>query len=369
VKDVRVVGLAKAFGKAAAVDGVDFDVPAGSLVTLLGPSGCGKTTTLRIVAGLERPDAGEVYVGGQLLTSASRSMFVPPERRRMGMVFQTYAIWPHMTVFENIAFPLREQGVPAAEIRERVTTMLESLGLTGFQDRPAPLLSGGQQQRVALGRALVGDPDVLLLDEPFSNLDARLREEMRFELKELQSRVGVTTLFVTHDQAEAMILSDRVLVMNAGRIAQDGTPRQIYESPRTRFVMDFLGQVDHVSARVVRTPEGAYVARPEDVAGPPVPLDPGRTWRDGEAAVLAFRSTDVQVRPASADGLWPGIVLSAVYLGERVEYLVKLGAAQVRASGPVTEPLSKGTMVQLQIPMGAIHVWSTRDEEDRREET
>jgi len=201
VKDIRVVGLAKAFGKTPAVDHVQFDAPAGSLATLLGPSGCGKTTTLRLLAGLEKPDAGEVYVGGRLLTSAARAIFVAPEKRRMGMVFQTYAIWPHMTVFENIAFPLREKRVPAAEVRERVMAMLRMLGLEGFLDRPAPLLSGGQQQRVALGRALVADPDVLLLDEPFSNLDARLREEMRLELKELQARVGVTTVFVTHDQA------------------------------------------------------------------------------------------------------------------------------------------------------------------------
>jgi iron(III) transport system ATP-binding protein len=366
VKDVRVVGLAKAFGKAPAVDHVDFEVSAGSLVTLLGPSGCGKTTTLRLIAGLERPDAGEVYVGERVLTSAAQRVFLNPEKRRMGMVFQSYAIWPHMTVFENIAFPLRAKRLPGAEIRERVMAILLTIGLDGFQDRPAPLLSGGQQQRVALGRALVADPDVLLLDEPFSNLDARLREEMRFELKELQTRVGVTTLFVTHDQAEAMILSDRVLVMNAGRIAQAGTPKQIYEEPRTRFVMDFLGQVDHVSARVARGPDGAFVARLDGVDGAQVPLLTDQAWQEGEEAVLAFRSADVQVRPGAADGVWPGIIVSAVYLGERVEYIVKLGASQVRASGPVTEPLSKGTVVQLQIPVGAIRAWPARDGQQRR---
>ena len=182
---------------------------------------------MRLIAGLERPDAGEVHVGDRVLTSAEQGIYLPPEKRRMGMVFQSYAIWPHMTVFENIAFPLREQARAhgRAEIRDKVMAMLQSLGLEGLHDRPAPLLSGGQQQRVALGRALVGDPDVLLLDEPFSNLDARRREEMRFELKEVQARVGVTTVFVTHDQSEAMVLSDRVFVMNAGRIVQEGTPR------------------------------------------------------------------------------------------------------------------------------------------------
>jgi iron(III) transport system ATP-binding protein len=360
MKDIRVTALAKAFGAAPAVDGIHFEVPAGSLVTLLGPSGCGKTTTLRMIAGLEKPDAGEIHVGGRLLTSAARGVFVPPEKRRMGMVFQTYAIWPHMTVFENIAFPLREQRVRSADVRARVMAMLETLGLDGFHDRPAPLLSGGQQQRVALGRALVADPDVLLLDEPFSNLDARLREDMRLELKELQTRVGITTLFVTHDQAEAMILSDRVLVMNAGRIAQDGSPRQIYEQPRTRFVMDFLGQVDHVDARVVRTPDGAYVARLDDVPGAPVPLATDHPWHDGEPVVLAFRTSDVRVCPADGDGHWQGTVLSTLYLGERVEYVVKLGAAHVRASGVVTDSFPAGATVHLHVPAAAIRAWPAR---------
>jgi iron(III) transport system ATP-binding protein len=370
VKDIRVVGLAKAFGTAAAVDHVDFAVAAGSLATLLGPSGCGKTTTLRLIAGLERPDAGEIYVGDRLLTSASRRVFLNPEKRRMGMVFQTYAIWPHMTVFENIAFPLRAKRVPGAAIRERVMAILETIGLDGFEDRPAPLLSGGQQQRVALGRALVADPDVLLLDEPFSNLDARLREDMRFELKELQARVGITTLFVTHDQAEAMILSDRVLVMNGGRIAQDGTPRQIYEEPSTRFVMDFLGQVDHVDARVARGPDGRYAASIEGLGGALVPLPADQSWEEGTDAILAFRTADVRVRSAStrnltqrsgsANGCWQGIVLSAVYLGERVEYVLALGSAQVRAFGPVAGALGKGAVVQVDVPTHAIRAWPAR---------
>ena len=361
MKDICVTGLSKAFGKTPAVDSIDFEVPAGSLVTLLGPSGCGKTTTLRLIAGLEKPDAGEVRVGERVLTSTAHGVFVPPDKRRMGMVFQTYAIWPHMSVFENVAFPLRERRVRAPEIRERVMAMLQTLGLEGFHDRPSPLLSGGQQQRVALGRALVADPDVLLLDEPFSNLDARLREDMRLELKEMQQRVGVTTLFVTHDQAEAMILSDRVFVMNAGRIAQDGSPRQIYEQPRTQFVMDFLGQVDHVDARVVRTPDGVCVARLDGVPGArPVPLATDQSWQDGEPVVLALRSSDVRVCAVEGNGSWQGTILSTMYLGERVEYVVKLGTAHVRASGPVTDPFSTGATVQLQIPAGAIRAWPTR---------
>jgi iron(III) transport system ATP-binding protein len=358
VKDIRVVGLAKSFGKTPAVDSVHFEVPAGALATLLGPSGCGKTTTLRLIAGLEKPDGGELYVGGRLLTSAAQGVFVAPEKRRMGMVFQTYAIWPHMTVFENIAFPLREKRLPAADIRDRVLAMLKTLGLEGYHDRPAPLLSGGQQQRVALGRALVADPDVLLLDEPFSNLDARLREEMRLELKELQARVGVTTLFVTHDQAEAMILSDRVFVMSGGRIAQEGTAREIYEQPRSQFVMDFLGQVDHIRARVVRGADGRCRARADE--GAEIPLAPDQPWREGEDVVLAFRSSDVRVCAGPADGQWQGAIVSAVYLGERIEYVVQVGAARIRASGPVSEPLGKGTVVQVQIPTSAIRAWPLR---------
>jgi len=351
-----VVGLAKTFGRTTAVDHVTFEVAAGSLATLLGPSGCGKTTTLRLIAGLEKPDAGEVYVGGQLLTSAARAIFLSPEKRHMGMVFQTYAIWPHMSVFENIAFPLREKRMPPGEIRERVMMMLQTLGLEGFHDRPAPLLSGGQQQRVALGRALVADPDVLLLDEPFSNLDARLREEMRLELKELQTRVGVTTVFVTHDQAEAMILSDRVFVLHAGRIAQEGTPRQIYEQPRSRFVMDFLGQVDHLRGRVTRIRDDAYVARTD---GMEIPLAPDLRWQEGEEVVLSFRSADVRLGVTAAGARWQGTIASAVYLGERVEYVVQVGAARVRVSGPAGEPLGKGAVVTLEIPMDAIRVWPT----------
>jgi iron(III) transport system ATP-binding protein len=357
VKDVRVAGLTRAFGQSAAVDRIDFEVPAGSLVTLLGPSGCGKTTTLRLIAGLERPDAGEVWVGGELLTSAARGVYVGPDKRRMGMVFQTYAIWPHMTVFENIAFPLRARRLPAVEIDARVTAILETLGLAGLGDRPGPLLSGGQQQRVALGRALVGDPDVLLLDEPFSNLDARLREEMRAELKDIQARAGITTIFVTHDQAEAMILSDRVLVMEAGRIAQDGTPREIYASPRTRFVMDFLGQVDHVGARVSRAPGGALVARLDGLDGAAVVLGDAGDWREGDAAVLAFRSADVTLCPDAGDGRWPGVVVSAVYLGDRVEYVIEVGASRVRASGHADGALGKGDLVQLHVPLAAIRAW------------
>ncbi|MFO1080999.1 MAG: ABC transporter ATP-binding protein [Reyranellaceae bacterium] len=358
---IRVAGLRKMFGAAPAVDDVSFEVESGSILTLLGPSGCGKTTTLRMIAGLERPDAGEVRVGDRVVTSAAQGLHLPPDKRRMGMVFQSYAIWPHMTVFENIAFPLRGKRLPPAEIRERVMAMLQSLGLAGLHDRPAPLLSGGQQQRVALGRALVAEPEVLLLDEPFSNLDARRRDEMRFELREVQARVGVTTIFITHDQSEAMILSDRVVVMNAGRIVQEGTPKEIYRQPRTRFVMEFLGQVDQVGARIALGADGVPRACVAGVDGLEVALDgpqpAGHAWRADDEVVLMLRSAAIRLRPAAGAGGWQGRVLSRLYLGEQTEYVIGVGASRVRAFGPTAESHDEGALVQLDFPPEAMRAW------------
>src|SRR5881409_2980021 len=229
-------GLVKTFGTVVAVNHLSFEARAGEFLTLLGPSGCGKTTTLRLVAGLERPYRGDVYLGGRTLSAAASGLFVPPERRGMGMVFQSYAIWPHMTVFENVAFPLNVRRANRQEIKRRVEETLELVGLANFSDRPAILLSGGQQQRVSLARALVYSPSILLLDEPLSNLDARLREQMRIELKRLKQQLGFTVLFVTHDQIEAMSLSTRLAVMSQARIEQIGPPQEVYERPQTPFV-------------------------------------------------------------------------------------------------------------------------------------
>jgi len=243
------------------------------------------------------------------------------------------------------------------EIRDKVMTMLQSLGLEGLHDRPAPLLSGGQQQRVALGRALIADPDVLLLDEPFSNLDARRRDEMRFELKEVQARVGVTTIFITHDQSEAMVLSDRVVVMNAGRIIQEGTPQSIYRQPGTRFVMEFLGQVDQLGGRVAMAPDGSPRARLDGADDIEIALDGSHPWRPDEQVVLMLRSAAVQVREPDGSRGWQGRVLSRIYLGERTEYVVGVGAARVRAFGPANRPLDEGARVQLDFPAEAIRAW------------
>ena len=226
-----------------AAQDVSFDVPEGKLFTLLGPSGCGKTTTLRSIAGLEKPTAGEIEVAGRFVYSSSKGIFVAPNKRNFGMVFQSYAIWPHMNVFQNVAFPLEVRRLPKKEIRDKVMRVLQAVALDELVDRDATKLSGGQQQRLALARALVMEPQLLLLDEPLSNLDAKLRDRMRSELKRLQRDLNLTTVYVTHDQSEALALSHEIAVMNEGRVVQVGTPRQIYEQPTERFVADFVGSV------------------------------------------------------------------------------------------------------------------------------
>jgi iron(III) transport system ATP-binding protein len=243
-ENLTLTNVVKRFGHLTAVDHLNLDVQEGEFLTLLGPSGCGKSTTLRLIAGLERPNEGTIKLGDRIMSSGESRVFTPPEKRGMGMVFQSYAVWPHMTVAQNVGFPLKLRRVPRAEQQERVSNALRMVGLEGLESRGATQLSGGQQQRVALARALVHNPSVLLLDEPLSNLDAKLREQMRLELRLLQRRLQITTIFVTHDQAEAMVLSDRIIVMNHGHVEQIGGPDEIYERPNTRFVMDFVGRVN-----------------------------------------------------------------------------------------------------------------------------
>ncbi|MEM4383400.1 MAG: ABC transporter ATP-binding protein [Candidatus Caldarchaeum sp.] len=244
-----VLNLVKKFGRVNAVDGVTFNVEKGECLALLGPSGCGKTTTLRCVAGLEKADLGEIRIGGQVVFS--KDTFLPPEKRGVGMVFQSYALWPHMTVFDNVAYPLKIRKYQKTEIKNRVSHALELVGLTGFEDRYPSQLSGGQQQRVALARAIVYEPSLILLDEPLSNLDAKLREKMRVELKRLLKKIGLTTLYVTHDQEEAFVIADKVAVMNNGKIMQMGKPLEIYERPINSFVAEFIGRANLIEARVV----------------------------------------------------------------------------------------------------------------------
>src|SRR4051795_8713724 len=255
---ITIRGLSKSFGanaEVAAVNDIDLDIKDNSFVTLLGPSGCGKTTTLRLLAGYIIPDHGTIEVGGRQLSSAGA--VVPPESRGMGMGFQNYAVWPHKTVFENVVFGLKLRKVPAAEARKKVEDTLAMVNLSGLGNRYPNELSGGQQQRVALARSLVVEPDILLLDEPLSNLDAKLRERMRWELKQLQRRTGITFVYVTHDQTEAMALSDRVAVMHLGKLQQVGSPRDVYLTPANSVVADFMGLVNLVSGRVLELPNGS----------------------------------------------------------------------------------------------------------------
>jgi iron(III) transport system ATP-binding protein len=313
---------------------VSFDVPQGKLFTLLGPSGCGKTTTLRSIAGLERPQAGEIQVGDALIYSSSRRIFVPPNQRGLGMVFQSYAIWPHMTVYENAAFPLRvgRRKLSRREIDERVTRVLATVDLSEMAQREATKLSGGQQQRLALARALVMEPRLLLLDEPLSNLDAKLRERMRFELKRLQRELGITTVYVTHDQSEALALSHGIAVMNRGRIEQTGTPREIYERPLNPFVADFVGSSNFLDA-TVRAADGAPgYYRVESALGVMKAFGL-EALQAGDQVVVSVRPEDVHLSEVRPDGenVWQGRVDQKVFLGESVDFQVMVGERRVQS--------------------------------------
>ncbi|MBI3126981.1 MAG: ABC transporter ATP-binding protein [Candidatus Tectomicrobia bacterium] len=327
--ELAIEGLRKRFGEAVlAVDGVSFRVSQGEFLVLLGPSGCGKTTTLRCVAGFEEPDAGRILIGGAPMTDAAQGIMVPPERRNLGMVFQSYAIWPHMTVFENVAYGLVVKRHPREGIRRKVKEKLALVGLSGMEERPATALSGGQMQRVALARSLANEPGILLLDEPLSNLDAKLRASLRFELKEIQRKTGVTALYVTHDQAEAVVLGDRIAVMNAGRIMQLADPVSLYNRPSNRFVAEFTGATNFLRGRLEWVKDGEGVVRLAEgmelrCAAPGAPAP-------GSEVELSLRPENIFLEPAgnSAGGrrnVWPAEVVKADFLGTHSVYRVKMG--------------------------------------------
>ncbi|HSV81068.1 MAG TPA: ABC transporter ATP-binding protein [Ramlibacter sp.] len=311
-----------------AAQDVSFEVPQGKLFTLLGPSGCGKTTTMRSIAGLEKPTAGQISVDGVTVCNPAAGIFVPPNQRGFGMVFQSYAIWPHMNVFQNAAFPLEvgARKFSRREIRERVMRVLTVVGLDKFADRDATQLSGGQQQRLALARALAMEPKLLLLDEPLSNLDAKLRERMRFEIKRLQRELGLTTVYVTHDQGEALALSHQIAVMNEGRIVQIGAPREIYNRPANRFVADFVGLTNFIDGEV-EEPGADGHCRVGTFTGP-LQVTAFDLVARGEKVVLSVRPEDVELSaapPAPSDNVFTGTVENRVFLGEYIDYHVKVG--------------------------------------------
>jgi iron(III) transport system ATP-binding protein len=334
---VELDHLSKHFGAEQAVNDVNLAVAPGEFVTLLGPSGCGKTTTLRCIAGLERPDGGEIRIDGNIVASAARGIYLNPEDRNIGMVFQSYAVWPHMTVFDNVAYGLRVRRASSDVIKTRTMRALELVGLGTLAERYATKLSGGQRQRVALARAIVYEPKVVLFDEPLSNLDAKLREQMRIELVRLQHEVGITSIYVTHDQSEALVMSDRVVVMNKGVIQQIGDPLTIYARPANAFVANFIG--------VANLMQGTLAGRSGEFCQMEIPLGEGRaplrlSALGGEGAVqgqpliLSVRPEDFAIHLQQPSGvpngnLFEGEVIDTVYLGNFLECRVRVGRYEV----------------------------------------
>jgi iron(III) transport system ATP-binding protein len=345
-----------AHGTHAAVKNVSLTVKDGEFYTLLGPSGCGKTTILRCVAGLERPDGGEIVIGNEIVFSAEKRIWVPPHARQIGMVFQSYAIWPHMSVFENVAFPLRHKRPKPdkTEIRSRVLKALALVHLAGLEDRPAPYLSGGQQQRLALARALVSEPRVLLLDEPLSNLDAKLREEMRLEIRQVVERLGVTTLFVTHEQIEALTMSDAIGVMNDGHIIQEGTPTEIYGKPAGAFVADFIGRSNFLKGQIetITGSNGNSLATVTTKIGA-IQCHLDGTATAGEQVTVAIRPENVALLANGAAGAnqFTGTVDTVVYVGNLLDCVIDLGPERVRLQLQPSTPITRGSQIRLGFPV------------------
>ena len=337
---LELANLTKRYSGAASVDGVDLAVERGELICLLGPSGCGKTTTLRMIAGLLEPDAGEIRVDGRVLSSP-RSV-VPPERRNMGMIFQSYAVWPHMTVRQNVAYGLKMKRTPPREREERVEALLRATQLAELAERYPAELSGGQQQRVALARALAPNPEILLLDEPLSNLDAHLRGEMRLEIRRLHDEFHNTSIYVTHDQVEAMTMADRIVVMNAGRIEQIGTPEDLYDHPRSRFVARSIGGSNVLDARHLSGKTVEIAGRPLDIGG-------GEFAGPGREMSFCVKTHDVELlADERADGAntLPGVVRGHAYLGSHRDYVVDVGQ-ELLITAPAALAVPAGSNVRV----------------------
>ncbi len=364
---IVITDLRKSYEKSSnsdtayAVDGISFDVPKGQFVTLLGPSGCGKTTTLRCVAGLEQATGGRIEMGGEVVFDAAKKRHVRPEERPIAMVPQSYGIWPHMKVIDNAAFPLRHgrNRRKGPEVRQRALEMLEQVGLAGMADRWATQLSGGQQQRLALARALLGNPEVLLLDEPLSNLDAKLRAKLRQELRSFQKQFGVTALYVTHDQAEALAMSDTVIVMNQGRVEQIDRPERLYDHPRSSFVADFIGSANLFPVQDATAGGAGGVLAKTDI-GPIfcTRSTPGEDVQPRDGGFVCVRPEDVEVRPDGAgttpgDNEFAGVVESAEFLGDRLDLVVRTANVPVTVSTRANQSLRPGQEVVMRLAPAA----------------
>ena len=367
---LRIQNLYKTFDRVvAAVDHINLEIAEGEFFTLLGSSGCGKTTTLRMVGGLEKPDGGEIHLGGQCLVSSAKKLFIKPEKRDMGMVFQSYALWPHMTVFENVVYPLKLRGIKGRDAEKKVADVLGLVGLAGLEERPAPALSGGQQQRVALARALVFSPKVLLLDEPLSNLDAQLREEMRRELKSLQQRVHITVIFVTHDQIEALSLSDRIAIMKFGVLEQVGTPEEVYYHPATPFVRDFLGKTFLLPGKISAITGQQVNVEVQGIAAAPLILQQSNLISSangipsvGRGVMVAIRPEQVSILGTAGDGR-PNTIQANLqfvqFLGDRYEYTVEIGSETRVLVSPASQQVKRGDKIFLELKPEGMTLWPT----------
>ncbi len=340
VTRIEVKDLVVRYGDQVAVNGVSFTVGRGEHLTLLGPSGCGKTTTLRAVAGLESPSSGRISIDGQTMYDSSQRKNVHTEHRGVSMVFQSYAVWPHMTVFDNVAYGLRVRKLGAEEVKANVERALDLVQMRHLADRGASKLSGGQQQRVALARAIAFSPTVVLFDEPLSNLDAKLRAEMRVELRELQRRLGITSVYVTHDQEEALAISDRVIVMNVGVIEQIGTPEEIYNKPRSRFVADFVGSANLIKGKSVG--EGLFAAEGGPTLKVMAPHKP-----HGNESEVAVRTAYIDLEPRSGDNHVPGKVRQRLFHGDFVQYVIDSAVGALIVRRPPVNLLPEGADVTL----------------------
>jgi len=328
---LKVKNLSKNFGKVKAVQEVSFEATEGRVLSLLGPSGCGKTTMLRCIAGFENPDRGEIYLDDRKITS------IPPEKRGIGMVFQNYALWPHMTVYGNLAFGLQIRKVPKDEINKKIKKVLGMVQLEGYENRYPRQMSGGQQQRIAMARALIFEPGIMLLDEPLSNLDAQLREEMRFEFIELQKKLGITAIYVTHDQAEALVISDKILILDQGKMIQFGTPKEIYSNPKNKFVAGFIAVTSFINGRI-----DSFTEEKKKVI---VKTDDGlvihgfnNSFDMGQKVSVAMRMNvikfiqDENKSDKNTVNIFKGKIIQSSYLGNIIDYKIKVGNWEVRTN-------------------------------------